>query len=109
MLCMIGSAVFIIHSIALAFLYKHNLELCKSKRSMQVTPADTREGAVYHQGNSAELEKFGREGNVLRKCENQHCRRCSLIVIADIVSFAVCLVLNLAGYSLLASTYNKEE
>ena len=90
MLCMIGSAVFIIHSIALAFFYKHNLELCKSKKSMQVTPADTREGKVYHQGNSTGNWKVwkGRKytekmwksalSQMLSYCHSRYCIVCCL-------------------------------
>ena len=105
MLCMIGSAIFILHSITLSLFLKHPMALCKRKRDRSVAPSDVN-------GEVPQSKRILEESEIPKKDENGGprtwsfiCVKCSFIYVSDIASFIVCLILNLAGYSLLASTY----
>ena len=105
MLCMVGNAVFILHSIMQAFVLKHPSKFCTSKRSAaDIGPKD--DNGDIHDLKSVEYDKNTVNNTKTGKLNRiRGCCSCSIISIMDAASFLTCLVLNLTGYCMLVKTY----
>ena len=122
MLCMVGSGLFILHAIAQTFIIKHGWTSGRPVSRHRVIPVEALDSKLdldivagtqaYDNTNKlnmdiaggAKIDMHSSEG-VMKTFRQSIVTRCSFVVLMDIVSFLICLCLNVAGYIRLVNTY----